>query len=71
MRSVIRLKKIIAARGKTLASVAAMLDIDRTTLYRKLKGGIGELKINEAMRIAALLKMSEREFMRVFFGRRT
>ena len=62
-----RLKQTVAQKNTTLEAVAMALGIDRSTLYRKTKGGLSSLTIGEAKRITKFLDLSEREAAELFW----
>lgn len=66
MKDTALLKKMVCDRNTTLEAVANVLEIDRSTLYRKTKGGLDGLTIREARKISGFLSLSESEASCVF-----
>lgn len=64
----VSIKALIAEKNTTQEAVALALGIDRSTLYRKLKGGTTSLTIGEAKKISKFLNLSESEATAVFWG---
>lgn len=62
------LKKKIVEKNTTQEALAMALGIDRSTLYRKMKGGLSCLTLSEAKKISKYLGLSETEAFNVFFG---
>ncbi len=62
------LKQKIVEKNTTQEAVAMALGIDRSTLYRKMKGGLSSLTIGEATKIAEFLDLSKQEITKVFWG---
>ena len=62
------LKQKIIEKNITQEAVAMALGIDRSTLYRKMKGGLSSLTIGEAEVIAEFLDLSRQEITKVFWG---
>ena len=62
------LKQKIVEKNTTQEAVAMALGIDRSTLYRKMKGGLSSLTIGEAEVIAEFLDLSRQEITKVFWG---
>ncbi len=55
------IKQKIIEQNTTQEALATALGIDRSTLYRKLKGGVSQLTLGEAKIIFDYLKFSESE----------
>ena len=62
------LKEKIVEKNTTQEALAMALGIDRSTLYRKMKGGLAYLTLSEAEKISKYLGLSEKEAFNVFFG---
>ncbi|MBQ8474659.1 MAG: helix-turn-helix transcriptional regulator [Clostridia bacterium] len=62
------LKQLIVEKNTTQEAVALALGMNRSTLYRKMKGGIKSLTIGEAKQISKFLNLSESEATAVFWG---
>ncbi len=62
------LKQKIVEKNTTQEALAMALGIDRSTLYRKMKGGISSLTLGEAKKITEFLGLSESEASYVFWG---
>lgn len=62
------LKEKIIEKNTTQEALAMALGIDRSTLYRKMKGGLSSLTIGEAEKIAGFLGLSRQEISNVFWG---
>lgn len=62
------LKQKIVERNTTQEALAMALGMDRSTLYRKMKGGISSLTLGEAKKISKFLGLSEKEASYVFWG---
>lgn len=58
----------MAARGLTQEALAERLNIDRTTLNRKLNGVGKGFFLCEAAQIGKALELSAKEMLGVFFG---
>lgn len=69
MVNVQKLKGSIVEKGKTQQEVAAMIGVDRTTFYRKMKNG-GNFSIEEVGKIAEAVPLSDEEAITIFFDRR-
>lgn len=61
-------KRTVAQKNTTLEAVALALGIDRSTLYRKTKGGLSSLTLGEAKRITKFLRLSEAEATELFWS---
>ena len=55
------IKQKIIEQNTTQEALATALGINRSTLYRKLKGGVSQLTLGEARIIFDYLKFSESE----------
>jgi predicted transcriptional regulator len=60
-----KLKGKIVEHGLNVEKVAEKIGIDGATFYRKLKDG--NFTISEAKKIKALLKLTNREAIEIFF----
>ena len=65
--NVAMLKDKMAQKGFNVERLAANLEIDRSTLYRKLDGG-EKITIGEAQKIKDALEMTNEEARAIFFG---
>ncbi|MBQ7836898.1 MAG: helix-turn-helix domain-containing protein [Clostridia bacterium] len=63
----VEFKRTVAQKNTTLEAVATALGIDRSTLYRKTKGGLSSLTIGEAKRITKFLNLSDKEATELFW----
>ena len=61
------IKEKIIEQNTTQEALATALGMDRSTLYRKLKGGISSLTLGEAKIISDYLNFSEQETSDVFW----
>lgn len=61
------LKDRMAKKGFNVERLAAMMDIDRSTLYRKLAGG-EKITIGEAVKIKNVLGLTNDDARAIFFG---
>lgn len=61
------LKRMIVEKNTTQEAVASALGINRSTLYRKTKGGLSSLTLGEAKAITDYLKLSEAEVRSLFW----
>ena len=60
------LKKIIADRGKTLEGLAGDLNVNRSTLYRRIINN--RLLLSDVQKIAAVLHLSRTEICDIFLA---
>ena len=67
MEESVKFKRTVAQKNTTLEAVATALGIDRSTLYRKTKGGLSSLTIGEAKRITKFLNLSDKEATELFW----
>ena len=63
----VKFKRAVAQKNTTLEAVAMSLGRDRSTLYRKTKGGLSSLTIGEAKRITKFLDLSDKEATELFW----
>ena len=69
MINVNKLRGKIVENGMSVAEVAAIMGIDKSTLYRKMKSGTGEtFTISEARSICEILNLSVEEATAIFFS---
>lgn len=61
------LKRRIAEQNTTLEAVAHTLGVNRSTLYRKLRGGGKKLTISDVSKISQILNMQPEEFFDLFW----
>lgn len=66
MCDIAKLKGKIVEKGFNQSQLAKTIDMDRTTLNRKMKTG-EEFSIKEAEKIAIALELSGKEAMHIFF----
>ena len=62
-----KLKGKITEKGLSVEKLAALIDIDRSTLYRKLDKG-EKITIGEARKMRDALSLTEEEATAIFFG---
>lgn len=62
-----KLKNEIRKRNTNLEKLAEAIDIDTSTLYRKMRRNGETFSIGEAERIKQHLKLSKKEAMNIFF----
>lgn len=63
-----KLKGKIVERGVTITRLADMIEMDRSTLYRKLANPNDKLSVREANKICNALKLTKDEAFQIFFG---
>lgn len=64
---VTELKRMIVEKNTTLDAVARILDINRSTLYRKLRGDARGVTVKEAQSIALYLGLNTDEVLNIFW----
>lgn len=62
-----KLKGKIVEKGMNVEKVADLIDIDRSSLYRKLNS-MEKLTIGEASKIATALELSDSEAFEIFLA---
>lgn len=62
-----KLKRMIVEKNTTQEAVASVLGMDRSTLYRKTKGGLSSLTLREVRAITDYLRLSEAEARKLFW----
>ena len=62
-----KLKAKIVERGLNTERLAVLIDVDRSTLYRKLNNS-EKITIGEATRIKSALEMTNEEASDIFFN---
>lgn len=62
-----KLRGKIVENELSIPKVAEILEIDRSTLYRKLNENGDKLTIKEANKIVKILHLSKEEAMAIFF----
>lgn len=62
-----KLKAKIVERGLSVTGFASLINMDRSSLYRKLSNS-QRITINEATRIKEALEMTNEEAAAIFFG---
>ena len=68
MVNVDKLKKVITQKGETIESVANAVNIDKSTLYRRLSSRGEDFSIAEVNGICSFLKMSQKDRKTIFFA---
>lgn len=61
------LRGTIISRGSSIADLAEALNVDKSTLYRKV-GGYGSFTVDEIDAMAAALGLTANEIIAIFFG---
>lgn len=64
---VAELKRMIVIKNTTLDAVADVLRIDRSTLYRKLRGDARGITLKEAQEISVYLELNTDEMLKIFW----
>lgn len=62
-----RLKGRIVERGLNISEVAQKMDIDRSSLYRKLNAKGETLTVREAQKLVDVLELDSGEAVAIFF----
>lgn len=65
--NILKLKGKMVEKGFNVESLASRLDIDRSTLYRKLESG-EKFTIGEVQKIKTILDLSSEEASAIFFA---
>jgi len=68
MLNINKLKGKIVEKGVTITKLADMIEMDRSTLYRKLADPDDKLSIREANKICKALRLTKDEAFQIFFG---
>lgn len=63
-----KLRGKIVENGLNMSTLAIELEIDRSTLYRKVNSEGDKLTIKEANKIVEILNLDSQEAMAIFFG---
>lgn len=63
-----KLKGKIVEKGITITDLAKKIEMDRSTLYRKLSGDAETLLVKDANAIVLALGLSESEAIEIFFS---
>ena len=63
-----KLRGKIVENGLNMSTIAIELEIDRSTLYRKVNSEGDKLTIKEANKIVEILNLDPQEAMAIFFG---
>ena len=63
-----RLKTRIAEKGLSMMEVAKLLEINRSTLYRRLENGGSGLLVKDARRLSDILELTLEEREHIFFA---
>lgn len=61
------LKRVMVVRGVTNEKLSEELNIDPSTLYRRLKNKGSKFNIEEAQKIKEVLKLSDKAAIKIFF----
>ena len=59
----------LKALGLTVEDAAERMEIDRSTLYRKLKNNGAGLTVKDAQMLVDILQLTEQEALEIFFAR--
>ena len=62
-----QLKEIVAEKNTTFDALAGVLEIDRSTLYRKLHRGTQTITLVEAQKISDFLELNLWEILDIFW----
>ena len=62
-----KLKAKIVEKGMNVETLASLVDIDRSSMYRKLNN-FEKITIGEARKIASALELSDEEATKIFLG---
>lgn len=68
MVNINKLKAILVEKELNVESLANMIGIDKSTIYRRLNGGGEDFSIKEADQIAEALNLSLEEVNLIFFS---
>ena len=68
MVNINKLKGKVVENGVTLERLAAEIDMDRATMYRKIKAGGENFSIKEADLIVKSLRLNKEEAVNIFFS---
>lgn len=68
MLNINRLKGKIVEKGVTITRLAELIEMDRSTLYRKLGNPSDKLSIREVNKICKALSLTKEEAFQIFFG---
>lgn len=66
--SIKKLEEAMAAQGMSVDDLAKKTGIDRSTLYRRLKGGGKKITVDEMRRISVAMAMDERTIVSIFLS---
>lgn len=66
--NIYKLKGKIVEKNMSVEKLAKIMQISKSTLYRKLKGGGGNLTIKEVYMITEILKLTSKDANDIFFG---
>lgn len=66
--NVSKLRGKVVEKGMSITTLAKLVGIDRSSLYRKLRNQGETLTIKEANRIVEILQLSKEESMAIFFN---
>lgn len=65
--NVLKLRARMVERGINVERLSEIIDIDRSSLYRKLNNG-DKITIGEAQRIKSALELTQEDAASIFFG---
>lgn len=65
--NVLKLRARMVERGINVERLSEIIDIDRSSLYRKLNNG-DKITIGEAQRIKTALELTQEDAASIFFG---
>lgn len=68
MVNIDKLRGKIVERRMTVESIATAVNLNASTLYRRLSGGGGSFTIDEADKIASALNLTADELNQIFFA---
>jgi DNA-binding Xre family transcriptional regulator len=68
MMNINKLKAKIVEKGLNVSKLADMMEVDRSTLYRKMQNGGESFTVKEVNSIVGLLELSPNEAVEIFFG---
>ncbi len=63
-----KLKIKMLEKGLTVETLAKQLNVNKSTLYRKMNGSTSSFTVGEASEIATVLNLDGAEFMSIFFA---
>lgn len=63
-----KLKAKLVERGLNVSKLADMMEVDRSTLYRKMKNNGETFTVKEVNTLVKLLDLTPSEAVEIFFG---